>query len=73
MLVRGAASPCSLEGNKIGNAGAVALAAALEKNSTLTVLKCVLEKAGACDGARGLRAEGVAEGDERMGCVEGGV
>ena len=37
--------------NNIGDAGAVALAAALEKNSTLTSLKCVWEKAGAWEGA----------------------
>ena len=38
-LVRGAASPCSLGSNSIGQDGATALAAALEKNGTLTSLE----------------------------------
>ena len=72
-LVRGAASPCRLNSTYIGNAGAVALSAALETNTTLTGLSCVWEKAGAWEGAGGLRAEGMAKGGEGMGYVEGGM
>ena len=51
----------------------MALAAALEKNSTLKGLKCVLERDGAWEGAGGFSAEDMAKGGERMGCVEGGM
>ena len=57
-LVRGAAFPCSLSGNKIDKDGAAALAGALEKNSTLTSLSCVWEKALGLEGDRGLEGGG---------------
>ena len=58
VLMHGAASPCRLSDNKIGDAGAAALAAALEKNSTLTSLSCVWEKALGLEGDRGLEGGG---------------
>ena len=71
--VRDAALPCSLAVNNIGQDGATALAAALEKNATLTSLECVWGKALGLGGGRELKVGGHGGGGERAGCVEEGM